>query len=365
MSSDKYRAAWSSGAQNLYYKPSGKFPIYGPLAILLIGGFCAVAGGALYGAVCQWNPCKCLNMIGTLIFAFVLGIGVMLGAQAGKVRSPFVAASMGLLVGLAAFYVQWIFFAHAWTDEYTEAARWFHHALDLFTVMNAAAEQGGWPLEGMDLGSTARVLVKWSFFLFWVLEAIAIVGMSAYLGYYEAHDSPFCEQCGKWAVDQGDPAKLGLPESEEMLKMDLENGDIDALAKLGEPSPMGYTEVKLAACPNCGQKAWLVVNKVTVENPADQAAAHSGSYLDPDVGCPSAEAPPGVPPDAPPDAPWAKQAAEADPDEAPTEERENVVENLELWPEAIEKVRKLLPAPPPHGGPGSEDSGPGTPGPFG
>ena len=124
-------------------------------------------------------------------------------------------------------------------------------------MISALAEVGVWSIKSWT--PTGIVL-----YVLWTIEALIIVGMAALMPYGDVASEPYCETCGRWPEREIPERKMGYATDPGLLKTSLEGGDMDALAQLGPVGDNAYTEIELKACQSCKQIAWLKVENVTV-----------------------------------------------------------------------------------------------------
>jgi hypothetical protein len=148
MSYDNYNTGQDYGATGyasmpgLYYKPSGKFSATAPFIMMIFGGIAAIIFGAIYAYISVYNPMVFLNFIATGIFGFILGIAVTMGSTSGKVRAPWLAGLVGLLVGLMGLYFHWVIWSHAALARAEVPGAWFINPIELFYFLSGVADEG-------------------------------------------------------------------------------------------------------------------------------------------------------------------------------------------------------------------------------
>ena len=91
-----------------FYRHSGKAPIAGLLALGIAGPATALVLGWIYGYAILWIPWVYLAAVLPLVLGAGIGFVVAQTARVGKVRNTGLVAMAGLVLGLAATYVQWV-----------------------------------------------------------------------------------------------------------------------------------------------------------------------------------------------------------------------------------------------------------------
>ena len=246
----------ASSAQ--YYTPSGTAPPAGLARMMGLAVGAAVGLGVVYGALVQLNPFIYINILATGAFGFGIGWAAARGGHDGKVRSPLFAVLTGVLAGLVGSYVGWA----SWLS--TLAARagegmliW--DPLSIAALIYGIGQEGAWSLKSFT--PTGALLYG-----LWAIEALLIVGIAAWVARGDS-SAPFCERCDAWPVGALGVV-VGLAPDQARLKRDLEQGSFDALKTLEGGGPGHFTELRLSACPTCGDRGFLHLQEVTVTHDA-------------------------------------------------------------------------------------------------
>ena len=245
------------GTGSIYYKPSGRFGAGGIPLGLILGSVAGVVLGAVHGVVTQYNPYIYLNFIATAILGFGIGGATMFGVKAGKVRAPGLAGALGLICGLVGLYGEWVAWIHTIMAR-ADQAGWIVDPAGLWRAILIINENGAWSIGG---GTPTTGALLW---VLWFIEAAVIVGLAAAVPWNWVGDHPFCEPCDAWAEKDIKEAKLGPATDLANLKRSLEAKDFAPLAALGAATPAYYTELELLVCPRCRQVGYITVRNVVV-----------------------------------------------------------------------------------------------------
>ncbi|WP_420572589.1 hypothetical protein [Kordia sp.] len=215
--------------QNLYYKPSGKTS---PISLLFL--LIAIAIGApiiafIYSYAILYIPLIYLNILCLFGAAFGIGFVANFVVGMGKVRNKTVAMIFGLIVGLAGLYVSWV----VWIYDHANASAFVEVSyMDLLTNPKALwgiiweiNVHGTWGI-GRSGGAVDGIMLT----IVWIIEALAIVGVSVFFAYSKACE-PYLENDDDWA----ETTKIGpfeLIEDITSLKQELETQKYEQLHAL-------------------------------------------------------------------------------------------------------------------------------------
>ncbi len=200
------------------YKLSGNFSPNGLLWPIGFGLGAVIVLGALYALATYFIPFI------YILFLFTIGCGAGVGALTGRgltkghVRSRTVALTLGLVMGIAAAYFEWIFWL------YLDSGRWIWGPVQVIHELKILGEHGVWSLKQWT--PTGNVLYG-----IWALEAAVIIGMSALIARDSLDDEIYCEHCKKWLTHSEQKHVLfNFPEG-EMLTPILQ-GEWQSIKKL-------------------------------------------------------------------------------------------------------------------------------------
>ena len=240
---------------SLYYRHSGKV---GPLAVPYILGF-GLAGafilGPVYAYVDYFIPIIYLNLVACVFYGVIIGMLVGAGAKRGKVRSESVAVLGGLLVGLIALYVAWVF----WFRAASEGRFMTFWPPTLWEAIREVNARGVWRLRGSVVKGT-------TLYIAWIAEALTIVGSSALVAYLSTPDEPFCEGCDSWIKDKRLVSPLQVIADPKAFRARLERGEYEEIIAL-RPVPAGdpsFTSLELLHCSKCRQSFFLTAKETTI-----------------------------------------------------------------------------------------------------
>ncbi len=227
---------------------------------MVAGG--VVAGlvvGAIYAYLSLYNPFVYFTVIATMVFGAAVGGVVGMGASMGSVRAPYLVALIGFAMGLVATYLSWVFYVHAVIKG---DSVWEFNPVELWDYMAAIAERGVWKMRShTPKGTELHIL--------WVAEAATVSGIAGWLAHSMVGNEPYCEACGQWTSTVVENGPLSLSESQDLLRAQLESGQIEALLQLPPAEDSPYTSVNLHCCAGCGFSC-LSVDQVSTEYKRDE-----------------------------------------------------------------------------------------------
>jgi hypothetical protein len=238
------------------YTPSGRFGAAGIPLGLFFGAAAGAALGMAHGYITQYNRYIYLNFIATFAVGLLIGAAVMAGVRMGKVRAPKLAAALGAAGGLVGLYCAWVAWIHVLLVR-SGVPGWAVDPASLWRAIVIVNANGAWSLG--DLTPTGA-----SLWILWSLEAVIIVGIAAAVPWVWVGNNPFCEPCDAWAVKEIREHKLGPAMDLANLKQALMELNLKPLSELGPATPALYTEIELYVCPKCRQVGFLTVRNVTV-----------------------------------------------------------------------------------------------------
>ena len=259
-----------------YYQPSGQLPPTG-IWSFLAGGFLTAAVLAFGYIFLLWRW-PALGIFLPLVFGFGLGTVLKTLARWGKLRHPRRVGHLGMLVGLAALYLQWSvyltlraspgavinghlvrangqFRAAAWLDQLAAPRQLFAQMVHL----NALA------IDDSPLAS------GWYLLLFWGGEALTVVGLARLLAREQAQ-VPFSEATNAWARVYILPRPANPVRDLSALRTALEAGDLQALARLSTTAsvaqlldrpPSNFVRLKRYYAPGDAECHYLTVESFT------------------------------------------------------------------------------------------------------
>lgn len=241
---------------NTYYHPSGKLPAAGIVWMLVFGALGALILGFMYGYAIRYMPFIIVSVLITLGYGFFIGALVGQGGKVGKVRNLAALTAFGFLGGLMAEYTAWVF----WTYAATRREILPFNPLELLAVMTAFAEKGSWSLRSL----TPTGIFLW---IVWGLEALIIIGCSAFMARSFVSGDPFCESCDRWVDKPRVITSLTPLADGPAVKMDIEGGRFDGLTglKKAEATSPASTTIELLQCDGCHLFQLLAVKSVVIK----------------------------------------------------------------------------------------------------
>ncbi|MCP4156876.1 MAG: hypothetical protein GY757_54690 [bacterium] len=244
------------------YKHSGQV---GPAAYIVpvIGIIGAIILSFAYAYINVYSPIAgYISILFVGGFAFGTGSVVSLAGNLGKCRNKLFMTISGFLISIFALYTSWVVFLFALSKRFSESAldinlvdmffspRWIWNMISLLS-------KDGWYSIGSSGGNVSGTLL----WIFWGVEALAVIVVVTFVSSSFVSSSVFCEKCSKWCTEP-EPVNLTIP-SEEVMQQ-LINGDTGKLESLEpiRPSVSDYLKVELYGCDKCRDTAGLRLSMV-------------------------------------------------------------------------------------------------------
>jgi hypothetical protein len=229
----------------------------GPVLVLLAAVIVAIPLGMLYSYLLKWIPFIYLHFLITFGYAFAFGFLTMLMLKLGKVRNGPVAVLCGITVGLIAWYFNWNGHVHTLVS----GVPWVLTPRQVWAVVKILYAKGSWaigfynhdPLTGVPLA------------IVWLVEGIAIVGITTLVGYGSFDSTPYCEQHNCWLDQEKVMDKLDaftLPAHLAAFQV----GDIAPLeeARPRVPASGRFARLTLRHSPACDDVCTLSIANIDV-----------------------------------------------------------------------------------------------------
>lgn len=243
-----------------YYQHSGAIGGLSPILMLVLGGAAAPLLAWLYAQLIDINPLVYVNFLGTLFFAGVLGGLIGAGAKLGHCRNPVIATAIGAVMGALALYLYWVFWSQAFSQEYKAVAgvvsafgdnQWVFSPGAIFELFGVIGKTGLWSMGGITPTGGGLYAI-------WGVEALIIVGGSAFVAYSVIGDEPYCEDCGDWVPEARVIGRLKPDTDAASLRAGLERGDFSVVEQL-TPADEGDDAIRFdfASCKHCGERNYL------------------------------------------------------------------------------------------------------------
>jgi len=211
-----------------------------------------------------------INFLATIGYGIGIGFLIAVCARIGKLRSTLLSGLAGIIFGVFALYASWAAWAGALISRYAEKGTPHAGFLDVLVSPDVIARIGeAVGQEGYEIRSlTIKGLVL---FGFWAIEAIIIVGASAYLAGSVIKDMPFCERCHLWLDDKESVSKFQPIQDERDFRYQLELGNYSILSQLKKLDPLSstFTEFELRQCKKCSELRVLSLKSVMVSTDKD------------------------------------------------------------------------------------------------
>ena len=233
-----------------YYRHSGRVPTMGTVWMLIGGGVVASVISFLYALLDYYNPLVYFTFIGTIVFGLTTGGAVMWGGILGKVRNNQFSFIVGIVLGLFAIYMAWVWFIWLLVEEI------IFEPGALFQAMQFVGEVGVWSIRNWQP-------TGWALYCFWLVEAGVIMCSTVMVS--AGNDDPFCEDCNEWTEEQEGVALLQVTDN-AMLKAALEQERYEVLSQV-PVAPADSTDclhVNTHTCSKCSESHYLTIEQVTV-----------------------------------------------------------------------------------------------------
>lgn len=220
--------------QSAYYRPSGKFTAGAFLLCLALGLVAAIILSPLYAWAIRSISFIYINFFICLGLGMGVGLAVSSGAQKAHLRSPSVAVIIGLLCGLVAVYLQWVFFLAVLVMEVQPDAGIVELVMmllvspaEVFSEVMDISEYGLWSFKGDTIKGDMLLGV-------WVAEVVVIV-VGAISMARNASEKPYSETCKAWMTKEDLTCPLDMPADAKALVSSIEQGSLAQLLALPFP----------------------------------------------------------------------------------------------------------------------------------
>jgi len=207
----------------------------------------------------------------SLLFVLGMGFGVVLSlryaAKISRCRSPALLKMLGVAMGLLTLYVSWACFEYVMLSRYDDS-----FDASLFDVLQSP--QAVWEIM-LQINETGWYSIRnstptgWLLWVFWGMEALAIVGAGLVGGAIALDDEVYCERCARWLQDSKVDVRLGLPEDGTFETL-VQRG-IDGVEQLPSVNPSGAPHLRalLKECTGCADSVAMKLVLVTHETDKD------------------------------------------------------------------------------------------------
>ncbi|MDQ5986130.1 MAG: hypothetical protein CSYNP_01849 [Syntrophus sp. SKADARSKE-3] len=262
---------------NKYYEHSGIIGFLGPVYMIILGSLGALVFGAIYGYATDYishlpgRGLVALRLFITFGLGCVVGFLVGIGGRYGKVRNPKALLFFGFISGLIAEYANWV----SWVFAYYKQQTLILSPFDMLEFAKSLESN----ISGINFNDwTPAVII---IYLFWVIEAIIIIGSAMIVARMMLSSTPFCERCDKWIKEEDLISPLDPIGSPDELKSRLEQGDFSLLKslKIKAAETDAYTQIKLRHCPSCQHSNYLTIRAEIVSVDSNNKKKKSGTDI--------------------------------------------------------------------------------------
>lgn len=243
------------------YRSTGRAPILGLLAGMVVGAIVATAAAPVYVAGATWVPVVQLSALFTVLFGVAVGGAVAGVMRMTKVRNRWatvgfaaVAAAWGL--GVAWFsWVGLVFYREDPTAAPLDLINPFYH----LAAILGAYEYGTW-----SIGSSGTAVSGIFLAIVWLAEAATVVGGAVGVALSMTADRVFCEACNSWCTVDPDLRLVELAELDTLRDALVNRGDVAPLTTApGTQLGDAWVAVKAGWCPGCGDTNVVALDRAT------------------------------------------------------------------------------------------------------
>lgn len=257
---------------SLYYQPSNKMPLGGAVLFLLMGTALAALLAFVYIYAIWYIPFVYINFFICVGFGFLLGAVLMTLVRLGRLRNPALVASLGLVVGAAAVFLEWAVYLTLLLNSETTGtgpdadtstsfstslfSDIFSHPQAMWAAVLKINATGSWSLKG----STPSGAFLW---FVWVVELLIIVGSAFFLARSQARE-PFSEATNEWADEEILAHPVDYAHDPAAIRTALETGQYQALTPhLTAAAEDQFARLKLHSVPDDMACQYLTLENVT------------------------------------------------------------------------------------------------------
>lgn len=225
------------------------------MGILLMGlkGFIGIPiVAAIYAFLIIVIPFLIVRILLVLLYPVICSVIISQAAKKGKVRNLTLITCAGILFGLFAEYTSWVIWIAIISKEVS--LLWsFFSPINVAYLISIIAKIGVWSFRSVE--PTGGVL-----YFFWLIEAIIVVGGTAYLANKANADTPFCEESDTWVEKKSDIGVFAPIKNPVKFKKEFEQMGYSAFNQFEPAQTMGdnFTIVQLYECEEC--KNFFVLN---------------------------------------------------------------------------------------------------------
>ncbi len=237
-----------------FYQYSQKYRLSSLVNCLLVSLMAAAILGTLYGLAIYFIPFVFFNFLLTLAFGLSLG-GIIGGsARLCHIRKPRLVLTLGFVFGMLAYYISWV----VWLHYFDQSLGWTMKPMGVWQLIKDVDKTGAWHIQNVT--PTGALL-----FLFWLIESLTVIFLSALIAYGIINFSPYCERCQRWIDGQMIFSPLSLLNGEDLTNH-LIAQDLSDLKKLKKANTdaKAFSEIEAAYCRSCEKEYYLSFHDVVI-----------------------------------------------------------------------------------------------------
>lgn len=216
---------------DLYYRHSGRAPMGGVVAMLLVAGVAQAVIAAVYGALVFFSPFIYFNFLGTLGVGFVGGWLIRKIGMATHVRNLPVYLLAAAVVGLVGLYAAWVGWTYALLERsfiinIDDAPVSIFSPIALAYLIEQVGREGIW-----SIGSDEQPVRGMMLYAVWLVEA-GILVISPIVVAAAVRGEAYCEQTGCWlsehtAIGPFEPISMPID-----FRTKMEDGNFGVIGEL-------------------------------------------------------------------------------------------------------------------------------------
>ncbi|MCB1158709.1 MAG: hypothetical protein H7A25_10845 [Leptospiraceae bacterium] len=239
--------------QDIYYTPSGKFPIYLPPLSFAFGIVISAIGGFIYSYAMYYIPFLYINFIFTIALGILLGMGTGFINTLLKNRNIKFSFLSGFITGIFGIYFSWVFYVKA----FTKGTVYTFQPEELLEIIHEFSKTGTFEIKG--LRPTGIFL-----YTFWIIESFLILVSSLFIPYFTTISAPFCEHCNIWLEGEDYVGPLEHIKNSNLLKEEIETRNYNILKELKTVSSNTnhFTIIELFYCTTCDHSYFTTIKDI-------------------------------------------------------------------------------------------------------
>lgn len=253
----------TQSSQVAFYQPSGLSHLPAMVVAFAIGILIAITTAFIYNFLIVIMPFVYINLFITIGFGITLGYISKFLCRLGKVRNTQHQLYMASVVGLAAFYSQWIayfvflvngkFSFHA----YQESFAFFYNPRIFFSMLLELNQGGAWSMFGV-------MFTDFPLWIIWSLEAFLIVGIPVII-IIKHPKIPFSEKLNRWYPKYTLDYQFNNISTQNQFKKDLAENPEQAIKRLSYGHANRYSEVSIYFIKD-EEYQYLSINNLFIAN---------------------------------------------------------------------------------------------------